>query len=166
MFFHFGKVRHFWTFCRKSNRHPEKCHLILHKKAKKSRLSPAQQHVDTEAPAPQSTTSSLDGRQHKHQSQHQLCRHIDNVISACYGPWDLSITHRCIDGKKNEQPKVDIPCNQFREVNLTVFCCARKCRTIPIWNSTIYRSGWDPISTTISNVKPNDTNGTQAKSIT
>jgi hypothetical protein len=79
------------------------------KRQKKSRSSPAQQHVDTKAPAPQSTTSSLDGRQHRHQSQHQLCRHIDNVISACYGPGDLSITHRCIDGKKMNNPKLIFP---------------------------------------------------------
>ena len=37
-----------------------------------------------------------------------FCQHIDNVISACYGP-DLSITHRCIDGDEIEQIKVDIP---------------------------------------------------------
>jgi hypothetical protein len=37
-----------------------------------------------------------------------FCQHIDNVISACYGP-DLSITHRCIDGDENEQLKVDTP---------------------------------------------------------
>jgi hypothetical protein len=37
-----------------------------------------------------------------------LCQHIDNVISACYGP-GLSITHKCIDGDGNEQLKVDIP---------------------------------------------------------
>ena len=41
-------------------------------------------------------------------AQKTFCQHIDNVISACYGP-DLSITHRCIDGNKNEQFKVDLP---------------------------------------------------------
>ena len=79
-----------------------------------------------------------------------FCRHIDNVISACYRP-DLSITHRCIDGNKNKQFKVDIPKNLFREVNPTVFRCARHkdlydevkggimywvWRNIPKWNSS------------------------------
>ncbi len=32
-------------------------------------------------------------------AQKIFCQHIDNVISACYGP-DLSITHRCIDGNE------------------------------------------------------------------
>ncbi len=53
-----------------------------------------------------------------------FCQHIDNVISACYGP-DFSITYRCIDGQKNEQFKVDIPRNLFREVDSTVFRRAR-----------------------------------------
>ena len=53
-----------------------------------------------------------------------FCQHIDNVISACYGP-DLSITHRCIDVNKNEQFKVDIPRNLFREADPTVFRRAR-----------------------------------------
>jgi len=35
-------------------------------------------------------------------------KHIDNVISASYGP-DLNIIHRCVDGKENEQLNVDIP---------------------------------------------------------
>ena len=34
-----------------------------------------------------------------------FCKHIDNVISASYGP-DLSITHRCIDSEENEQLKI------------------------------------------------------------
>ena len=53
-----------------------------------------------------------------------FCQHIDNIISACYGP-DLSITHRCIDGNKNEQLKIDIPRNLFREFDPTVFRRAR-----------------------------------------
>ena len=53
-----------------------------------------------------------------------FCQHIDNVISACYGP-DLSITHRCIDGNEIEQIKVDIPENLFREKDPAVFRRAR-----------------------------------------
>ena len=49
-----------------------------------------------------------------------FCQHIDNVISACYGP-GLSITHKCIDGNGNEQLKVDIPENLFREKDPSVF---------------------------------------------
>ena len=30
-----------------------------------------------------------------------FCQHINNVISACYGP-ELIIKHRCIDGDANE----------------------------------------------------------------
>ncbi len=47
-------------------------------------------------------------------AQKTFCQHIDNVISACYGP-ELIITHRCIDGDEKEQNKVDIPVNLFRE---------------------------------------------------
>jgi hypothetical protein len=47
--------------------------IVLHKKAKKLRSSPAQKHVNTEAPAPQSPASSLDG--HQHQRQHQRQHH-------------------------------------------------------------------------------------------
>jgi hypothetical protein len=35
-------------------------------------------------------------------TQKTLCQHIDNVISASYGP-DLSIMHRCIDRDENKQ---------------------------------------------------------------
>ena len=83
-------------------------------------------------------------------SRKTFCQHIDDIISACYGP-DLSITHRCIDGNKNEQLKVDIPGNLFREVDPTVFRRARHknlydevkggimywvWRNIPKWNSS------------------------------
>jgi hypothetical protein len=57
-------------------------------------------------------------------AQKTFCQHIDNVISACYGP-DLSITHRCIDGDENEQLKVDTPKNLFSEKDPTVLRRAR-----------------------------------------
>ena len=107
--FPFWKSSTFLDVLEKDQSTPRRVAPRPSQKGKKSRSSPAQHHVDTEAPAPQSTTSSLDGRQHKHQSQHQLCRHIDNVISACYGPGDLSITHRCIDGKKRNSSKLIFP---------------------------------------------------------
>ena len=84
--FPFWKSSTFLDVLEKDQSTPRRVAPRPSQKGKKSRSSPAQHHVDTEAPAPQWTTSSLDGRQHKHQSQHQLCRHIDNVISACYGP--------------------------------------------------------------------------------
>ncbi len=46
--------------------------------------------------------------------QKTFCQHIDNVISASYGP-DLSITHRCIDGNENEQLKNSIANKLFRK---------------------------------------------------
>jgi hypothetical protein len=49
-----------------------------------------------------------------------FCQHIDNVISACYGP-ELIITHRCIDGDEKEQNKVDIPVKLFRERTSPIF---------------------------------------------
>ncbi len=54
-----------------------------------------------------------------------FCQHINNVISASYGP-DLSITHRCIDRDENEQLKIGIANNLFREKDPTHFCCARQ----------------------------------------
>ena len=57
-------------------------------------------------------------------AQKTFCKHIDNVISASYGP-DLSITHRCIDREENEQLKIGIADNLFREKDATHFCCAR-----------------------------------------
>jgi len=57
-------------------------------------------------------------------AQNTFCQHIDNVISASYGP-DLNIIHRCVDGNKNEQLKVDIPENLFSEKDHTSLQCAR-----------------------------------------
>ncbi len=53
-----------------------------------------------------------------------FCKHIDNVISAYYGP-ELIIKHRCIDGDAREQIKVDIPANLFREKDPNDFRRAR-----------------------------------------
>jgi hypothetical protein len=53
-------------------------------------------------------------------AQKTFCKHIDNVISASYGP-DLSITHRCIDRDENEQVKIGIADNLFREKDPTHF---------------------------------------------
>jgi hypothetical protein len=41
----------------------------------------------------------MDSTKRKH-AQKTFCKHINNVISASYGP-DLSIMHRCIDGDEN-----------------------------------------------------------------
>ena len=49
-----------------------------------------------------------------------FCQHIDNVISASYGP-NFCITHRCIDGDENEQLKVDTPKNLFSKKDSTIF---------------------------------------------
>jgi hypothetical protein len=57
-------------------------------------------------------------------AQKTFCKHIDNVISASYGP-DLTITHRCTDRGKNEQLKIGIADNLFREKDATHFCRAR-----------------------------------------
>ncbi len=57
-------------------------------------------------------------------AQITLCKHIDNVISASYGP-NLSITHRCIDEDENEQLKIGIADNLFREKDSTHFRHAR-----------------------------------------
>ncbi len=57
-------------------------------------------------------------------TQKTFCKHIDNVISATYGQ-DLSITHRCIDRDENEQLKIGIADNLFREKDPTHFHCAR-----------------------------------------
>ncbi len=53
-----------------------------------------------------------------------FCQHIDNFISAKYGP-DLSITYRCIDGDENEQLKIGIANKMFREKVPTHFRHAR-----------------------------------------
>jgi len=53
-----------------------------------------------------------------------FCQHVDNVISASYGP-DLNIIHKCVDGNKNEQLKVDIPENLFSEKDPTILQHAR-----------------------------------------
>jgi hypothetical protein len=51
-------------------------------------------------------------------------QHIDNVISASYGP-DLKIIHKCFGGNENDQLKVDIPDNLFSEKDPTILRCAR-----------------------------------------
>jgi hypothetical protein len=53
-----------------------------------------------------------------------FCKHIDNVISASYGP-DLSITHRCIDSDENEQMKIGTADDLFREKDASHFHRAR-----------------------------------------
>ncbi len=53
-----------------------------------------------------------------------FCQHIDNVISASYGP-DLNIIHKCIGGNENDQLKVDIPDNLFSEKDPTILRRAR-----------------------------------------
>ena len=60
----------------------------------------------------------------REKNQKTFCQHIDNVISASYGP-DLIITRKCIDDKENEPLKVDIPKNQFKEKNPTILQRAR-----------------------------------------
>ncbi len=60
----------------------------------------------------------------KKDAQKTFCQHIDNVISASYGP-DLSITHRCIDGDENEQLKIGIANKLLREKDPTHFRHAR-----------------------------------------
>jgi hypothetical protein len=57
-------------------------------------------------------------------AQKTFCQHINNVISASYGP-DLSIMHSCIDGDKNKQLKIGIANKLFREKDPTHFHCAR-----------------------------------------
>ncbi len=57
-------------------------------------------------------------------AQKTFCKHIDNVISASYGP-DLTITHRCTDRGKNEQLKIGIADNLCREKDATHFYRAR-----------------------------------------
>jgi len=54
----------------------------------------------------------------KKNAQKTFCQHIDNAISASYGP-DLNIIHKCIDGNENEQLKVDICENLFGEKDPT-----------------------------------------------
>ena len=51
-------------------------------------------------------------------------QHIDNVISASYGP-DLSITHKCIVGDENEHLKIGCADKLFKEKDPTYFRCAR-----------------------------------------
>ncbi len=60
----------------------------------------------------------------KKDARKTFCQHFDNVISASYGP-DLSITHSCIDRDKNEQLKIGIVDNLFREKDPTHFRCVR-----------------------------------------
>jgi len=56
-------------------------------------------------------------------AQNTFCQHIDNVISASYGP-DLNIIHKCIGGNENKL-KVDIPKNLFSEKDPTFLRRAR-----------------------------------------
>ncbi len=53
-----------------------------------------------------------------------FCKHINNVISARYGP-DLTITHRCTDREKMKKLKFGIADNLFREKDATHFRHAR-----------------------------------------
>ena len=57
-------------------------------------------------------------------AQKTFCQHIDNVISASYGP-DLSITHKCIVGDENEHLKIICADKLFKEKDPTYFHCAR-----------------------------------------
>ncbi len=57
-------------------------------------------------------------------AQKTFCQHIDNVISASYGP-DLSITHRCIDGDENKQLKIGIANKLFKEKDFIHYRGAR-----------------------------------------
>jgi hypothetical protein len=57
-------------------------------------------------------------------AQNTFCRHIDNVITASYGPY-LSIMHICTDGDENEQLKIGIADKLFKEKHPTHFHCAR-----------------------------------------
>ncbi len=57
-------------------------------------------------------------------AQKTFCQHINNVISASYGP-ELRITHRYIDGDENVQLKIGIADKLFREKDPTHFCLAR-----------------------------------------
>jgi hypothetical protein len=60
----------------------------------------------------------------RNDAQKTFCQHINNVISASYGP-DLSIMHRCIDEDENEHLKIGIADKLFREKDPTHFHCAR-----------------------------------------
>jgi hypothetical protein len=57
-------------------------------------------------------------------AQKTFCQHIDNVISASYGP-DLIITHKCIENEEDEPLKVNIPENMFSEKEPTILRLAR-----------------------------------------
>jgi hypothetical protein len=58
----------------------------------------------------------MDPTEQKH-ARKTFCQHINNVISASYGP-DLSITHRCIDRDENEQLKIGIADNLEKRILL------------------------------------------------
>jgi hypothetical protein len=53
-----------------------------------------------------------------------FCQHIDNVISASYGP-DSSITHKCIVGDENKHLKIGCANKLFKEKYPTYFHHAR-----------------------------------------
>ncbi len=50
----------------------------------------------------------------RNKAQNTFCKHIDNDLSASYGP-DLCITHKCIDENQNEELKTDIANNLFKK---------------------------------------------------
>ncbi len=60
----------------------------------------------------------------RNKAQNTFCKHIDNVLSASYGP-DLCITHRCIYENQNEKLKTDIANNLFKEKEPCYFCHVR-----------------------------------------
>ncbi len=61
---------------------------------------------------------------HKDTITNTFCKHINNVLSASYGP-DLCITHRFIDENQNEELKTNIAINLFKEKELCYFERAR-----------------------------------------
>ncbi len=50
----------------------------------------------------------------RNKGQHTFCKHIDNVLSASYGP-DLCITHGCINENQSEELKTNFANNLFEE---------------------------------------------------
>jgi hypothetical protein len=78
-------------------------------------------------------------------AQKTFCQHIDNFISASYGP-DLSITHRCIDGDEKEQLKIGIANKLFREKDSTYFCHAK--------HKELYDESREALCTVLTVIKP------------
>jgi hypothetical protein len=60
----------------------------------------------------------------RNEAWNTFCKHIDNVLSASYGP-DLYITHSCIDENQNEELKTNIANNQIKEKEPCYFWGAR-----------------------------------------